>query len=92
MKFGEMTRAKIVNMVAEALHAHSNELNEAYLKTDDDSPLSISLGVKVKPEGGQNKVDLNISFVLEKCKDSLESWADENQQVLDFPEKGGKGK
>jgi|GEM_PF-5103719 len=79
-KIGEMTQSKITHMVAALMRDHAEELDEAYLRADDQ--LSVSFPVKVKPGPRGNEIKVGISFVQSRCKDEIEDAVDENQTVM----------
>ncbi|MBN1663415.1 MAG: hypothetical protein JW943_07435 [Deltaproteobacteria bacterium] len=83
MNFGEKTISAIGDQVTGLLAYHKSDLMEAWIKANDEA-LSISLSVRVTPNGSGNVVKTDISFVKEKVKDSSTRTVSDIQGELDF--------
>ena len=81
MKISNKLLMKIQESIRNMFVEYQISLEEAYLMAGDD-PLSITIGIKISPEKGQEKVVTNFSFVKERCKDSVTAWVDEDQGEL----------
>lgn len=83
MVIGPMTIAEIERTIEALFAEHAENINEAYLKSDDEEPsLSISISVKLEPGKSGIDIDTTMSFVVEKIKTKVVSHADEKQQNL----------
>jgi len=87
MKIGEKSIERAIQLVKDLMWANKENINRANLMLDADEPLTVSLSVKFSP--GQRKpvkVDVKISFPVEKVKENLEDEVDE-LQISMFTEK-----
>ena len=85
------TTSKAGNMIAYLLERYTEEIESAYLSSDD--PVTISLKVQIEPGmvAGDKKITANISFVESRVKDKAVEFINEAQKPLpgDF---GGEGR
>ena len=81
MKIGNVTMGKIQDEIVNLLSTYHKSIDQAYIKSEDEI-LSISLKVKLSPDDEKIKIEVGISFVSDKVKDSVTVYADEKQQVL----------
>ena len=81
-KFGEQTRLEIGALIEEILRDEEKTLNHAFLKAGED-PLAISFNVKVDvDDGGENAIDINYTYTVEKRKGKASGHANENDQAM----------
>ena len=88
MKIGQNTRNKMVESVRFLFEDYQKDIDEAYLQAGDE-PLSISVSLKLSPDGGETKIETSISFTKEKVKDKITMNVNEDQQGL-FDEQQGQ--
>jgi hypothetical protein len=79
-------------LISEILETYGDQINEAYQETDASDPLSISLGLKIKP-GKEKEFDLeaSISFVKARIKDTFKRSVNEVQMDILTLTKTGHG-
>jgi len=81
MKIGNKTIEKATELLGGLLNSYQNELDKAYLKSDDT--LAVSLTLKISPDQHGNKLKADIKFVADQVKDSANGHADEDQLSFD---------
>lgn len=78
--------SKTINRASEQiggiLRMYRTEIDKAFLKADD--ALTVSLGLKFKPQNGKMEIETSIKFVTDQVKDSAKTLFDEAQEEL-FP-------
>jgi hypothetical protein len=79
---GEKTVTEIANGVQTVLMSNLPEIQAAYASTE--GPFSITIGTKVNPVPEGNRVDVTLSFVTGRVKDSVIRIVNEEQ--MSFPE------
>jgi len=80
MKIGDKSIERATQLLKDLMWANKENIDRANLMLDEDEPLTVSLSVKFSP--GQRKpikVDVKISFPVEKVKENLEDEVDELQ-------------
>jgi hypothetical protein len=80
MKIGDKSIERAIQLVKDLMWANKENIDRANLMLDVDENLTVSLSVKFSP--GQRKpvkVDVKISFPVEKVKENLEDEVDELQ-------------
>ena len=81
MKISNKLLDKIQDSIKDMFVEYQQQMEEAYLMAGDD-PLTISIKVKISPDENKQKIVTGISFVKEKCQDSVTAWVDEDQGEL----------
>ena len=82
MNISIKTIDKASELLAATLKTYRLDLDKAFLKADD--MLSVSLGLKFKPNNGQMEIETSIKFVTDQVSDKFKTLFNENQDEL-FP-------
>ena len=72
-------------MVGSLLDSYAEQIDRAYLNSDES--LTVSIALKISPDDHGNKLKATISFTADKIQDYLENIVDEDQISLDLKEK-----
>ena len=87
MKIGEKTIAAGIDILQSLLWEKQMDMERAMIRNEEDA-LTVSLSLKITPDGSRNKVKGNISFTVEKAKGETDDvYVDENQMDLPLKEK-----
>lgn len=71
--------------IAGCLKDYGKEINEAFLRTEDDKGLSISAGIKIIPGYEVPEADITVSFTKEKVTIKKKVYSSNGSQLpLDF--------
>jgi len=92
MHIGSETIKAMSGLLKELIDDNAKKINEAFLKSDDDS-LKISLGIDVgvsEKVPGALDVDATIAFTTEKVKQKVTKRVNESQAELPLKEKDKK--
>lgn len=84
MNISGKTIDKASELLAGTLKTYQLDLDKAFLKAED--ALSVSLGLKFKPNNGRMEIETSIKFVTDQVSDKFKTLFDENQEEL-FPAK-----
>lgn len=75
--------------VARVLEKHQEEMHTAFLRVGDKT-FPVDLRVNIKSEKGKLRVITSISFVKDRCQDSVTNWIDEEQlNIFEVEMEGG---
>lgn len=69
--------------IGELIESYSEDLDKAWLKHEEDEPLTISFGAKVFVKEGKNQCEVSMSFIAEKIKDKITFPWDDKQLALE---------
>ena len=79
--------AVIPTKIEELITAHRGDLEEAWANCGEGETLSISFPVKIGFKKGKPMCEVGISFVLQKCVDSVEfEWSDKQIHLFNSPD------
>ncbi len=74
--------AQVPIKIGDLISAHAKDLQEAWENCGESETLSISFPVKIGFKKGKPMCEVGISFVLQKCVDSVEFEWDNKQMKL----------
>ena len=74
--------SQIPDKIEELIVSHGKDLEEAWANCGETETLSISLPVKIGFKKGRPMCEIGISFIVEKCQDTLEFEWDNKQLKL----------
>lgn len=87
MKIGDKTITAGIEILQSLLWEKQLDMERAMIRNEEDA-LTVSLSLKITPDGSRNKVRGNISFTVEKSKGETDDvYVDENQMDLPLKEK-----
>ena len=79
----EKALSEIPVKIAELIESYKEDLDKAWLKHEEDEPLSISFGAKVFVKDGKNQCEVSISFIKERIKDKITFPWDDRQLTFE---------